>query len=49
MFDAIVGDMLGDGYINRGKLPISKSKHSRLEFTFSVVNLPYLKHLKFNI
>lgn len=43
VWDALVGDLLGDGSNSKP----SYINSSRLEFTFSVQNLPYLKHLKF--
>lgn len=45
LFEAMVGDLLGDGHITKP----NNTNSSRLEFTFSVQNLPYLNHLKFNI
>jgi len=44
VWDAVVGDLLGDGYISRSDNP---GTNSRLEFTFSIKNLPYLKYLKY--
>jgi LAGLIDADG DNA endonuclease family/Proton-conducting membrane transporter len=49
MLDAIVGDLLGDGSINRGNYKRWPGTNGRLEFTFSISNLAYLRHLKFNI
>jgi hypothetical protein len=47
--DAITGDLLGDGSINRGNYKRWPGLNGRLEFTFSISNLPYLRHLKFNV
>lgn len=41
--DALIGDLLGDGHI---RYP-SNGKTTRMEFTFSKDNLPYLNYLKF--
>lgn len=49
VMNAITGDMLGDGSINRGNYKKWPGTNGRLEFTFSVSNLPYLRHLKFNV
>ena len=52
-YDAIIGDLLGDGHIRfHGKRKtidnkISNSGNARMEFTFSKQNLPYLNYLKF--
>jgi len=46
--DALVGDLLGDGHI-RLKTYKDGNFIGRLEFTFSVKNLPYLRYLKFII
>jgi len=51
--DALIGDLLGDGYLGfHGKSTIKKNKrvytsNARMEFTFSIQNLPYLRHLKY--
>lgn len=45
VWEALVGDLLGDGYISKP----SNTGSSRIEFTFSAQNLPYLNYLKFNI
>ena len=45
--DALVGDMLGDGHISRGDISKYPNINARLQFTFSVQNLPYLRYLKF--
>lgn len=45
IWEAIIGDLLGDGYISKP----SNTNSSRLEFTFSAQNLPYLRYLKFNV
>ena len=39
--------MLGDGYISMGDRFNYPKINGRLEFTFSVQNLPYLRYLKF--
>ncbi|GGU89389.1 hypothetical protein GCM10010211_64890 [Streptomyces albospinus] len=49
VLDAIVGDMLGDGSINRGNYIKWPGTNGRLEFTFAISNLAYLRHLKFNV
>lgn len=49
VLDAIVGDLLGDGSINIGNYLRWPGTNGRLEFTFSVSNLAYLNHLKFNV
>jgi len=41
--------MLGDGSINRGNYEKWRGTNGRLEFTFSISNLSYLRHLKFNV
>jgi hypothetical protein len=48
LMDALVGDLLGDGHI-RLKTYKNGNYIGRLEFTFSVKNLPYLRYLKFII
>ena len=45
VWEALVGDLLGDGHISKP----SKTGSSRIQFTFSVQNLPYLNYLKSNI
>jgi len=44
-----VGDMLGYGHISRGDISKYPGLNSRLVFTFSVQNLPYLRYFKFEI
>jgi len=50
---ALIGDILGDGHIRfHGKSNIENNKkiyrsNARMEFTFSIHNLPYLRHLKY--
>lgn len=39
--------MLGDGHISRGDISKYPNINARLQFTFSVQNLPYLRYLKF--
>ena len=48
LMDALVGDLLADGHI-RLKTYKDGNFIGRLEFTFSVKNLPYLRYLKFII
>src|SRR4030081_2334965 len=48
LINALVGDLLGDGHI-RLKTYKDGNFIGRLEFTFSVKNLPYLRYLKFII
>jgi len=46
--DAIIGDLLGDGHIRL--ISTMKDRYinkGRMEFTFSVNNLSYLRYLKF--
>lgn len=45
VWEALTGDLLGDGFISKP----SKTGSSRIEFTFSSQNLPYLLHLKFKV
>lgn len=49
LLDAITGDLLGDGHISKGNYIKWPGTNGRLEFTFSVSNLAYLRHLKFNV
>lgn len=49
LLDAIVGDLLGDGSIGMGNHKRWPNTNGRLEFTFSIANLAYLQHLKFNV
>lgn len=49
LLDAMVGDLLGDGSIGMGNYKKWPEMNGRLEFTFSVSNLAYLKYLKFNV
>ncbi|RYX78106.1 hypothetical protein EON69_00245 [bacterium] len=49
LLDAIIGDLLGDGSIEMGNYKRWPGTNGRLEFTFSVSNLAYLRHLKFNV
>jgi len=46
LLDALIGDILGDGHIRIRSLKNGKSS-ARIEFTFSTVNLPYLRYLKY--
>jgi hypothetical protein len=45
VWEALVGDLLGDGHISKP----SNTGSSRIQFTFSVKNLPYLNYLKSNV
>src|SRR5271154_4518032 len=45
--DAITGDLLGDGHLSVGKYKEISRINARLEFTFSVSNIAYLRYLKF--
>jgi hypothetical protein len=53
LMDAIIGDLLGDGHIRHNNkntnkdTPNLKIGNARMEFTFSIDNLPYLRYLKF--
>jgi len=53
LYDAIIGDLLGDGHLrfhgknNNKNNQRSNSSNARMEFTFSRPNLPYLRYLKF--
>ena len=53
LYDAIIGDLLGDGHIRfLGKRTNKLNErvnigNARMEFTFSTANLPYLRYLKF--
>jgi hypothetical protein len=55
IYDAIIGDLLGDGHIIfHGKSKKENNENmnvgnTRMEFTFSRQNLPYLQYLKFVI
>lgn len=46
ILEIITGELLGDGHIRYDPEPISRTE-GRLEFTFSVKNLGYLKYLKY--
>jgi len=46
VMNALVGDLLGDGHI---RVFNNSNGKGRLEFTFSIMNLPYLRYLKFGI
>lgn len=41
--------MLGNGNINKGNYKKWPGTNKRLEFTFAISNLAYLRHLKFNV
>jgi hypothetical protein len=51
LYDAIIGDLLGDGHIRYSNRRKDKKKtnigNARMEFTFSTQNLPYVQYLKF--
>lgn len=49
LLDAMVGDLLADGSIGMGNYKKWPATNGRLEFTFSVSYLAYLKYLKFNV
>ena len=51
-FDAIIGDLLGDGHIRFHNKVLKDNKYyyignARMEFTFSTANYPYVRYLKF--
>src|SRR5271170_376562 len=48
-YDALVGNLLGDGHLSIYKNVKGKNITARLEFTFSSNNLTYLNYLKFDV
>ena len=46
VLEIITGELLGDGHIRYDPEPNSRTE-GRLEFTFSIKNLSYLKYLKY--
>jgi LAGLIDADG DNA endonuclease family/Proton-conducting membrane transporter len=49
LYDAIIGDLLDNGYMRFSSKSVNKNKvgNARMEFTFSTQNLPYVQYLKF--
>ena len=46
IYEVIIGNLLGDGHINRKNIERWPNINSRLEFTFSISNKSYLDYLK---